>query len=393
MPVNHIEKVWYYPNIEEGTVTIKAQVKGRERLIVEAFYENKACGKVEATGAGDIISMTLKLDEIHLWELGVGNLYDLKLTYGDDVIESYFGLREVRMDGYKFMLNNRSVFQRLVLDQGYYPKGIYTAETEEELVRDIHLSMELGFNGARLHEKVFESRFLYHCDRLGYMVWGEFANWGTDHSTYEGLHHFLPEWMEVLERDFNHPAIIGWCPYNETWDWNGRQQIASNLGIVYEMTKHYDPTRPCIDTSGNFHVKTDIYDLHNYVQEVEVFRGHYAELEEHNRFHDDHAGRQNYKKGQPVFVSEYGGIKWEIGDKMAEGWGYGDAPTTEEEFIERYRGLTDVLLDNPKMCAYCYTQLYDVMQEVNGLYTYERVPKFVKKVIYEINSRKAAIED
>ena len=126
------------------------------------------------------------------------------------------------ISGEKVLINGKSVFQRLVLDQGFYPDGIYTASTDEALEIDVKLSMAAGFNGARLHEKVFEPRFLYHCDRLGYLVWGEQGNWGMDPSAPDGLKNFLPEWMEAVERDFNHPAIIGWCPFNETWDYEGR---------------------------------------------------------------------------------------------------------------------------------------------------------------------------
>ena len=134
---------------------------------------------------GDVVRGEVVLAEKHLWELGQGRLYDVALTFGEDRVQSYFGLREVQLDGFQFLLNGRSVFQRMVLDQGFYPDGIYTAPREEDLVQDIRLSMEAGFNGARLHERVFEPRFLYHCDKMGYMVWGEYANWGLDHSLPE----------------------------------------------------------------------------------------------------------------------------------------------------------------------------------------------------------------
>ena len=136
---------------------------------------------------------------------------------------------------------------------------------------DIDRSLAMGFNGARLHQKVFEERFLYHCDRKGYIVWGEYPNWGLDHSYGDSVHGILPEWIEEVERDFNHPAIIGWCPFNETWDVNGRKQYDDVLRTVYLTTKALDPTRPCIDTSGNFHVITDIFDVHDYEQDVEKF--------------------------------------------------------------------------------------------------------------------------
>ena len=180
--------------------------------------------------------MTLPLSEVHLWEAGAGRLYDLTITFGEDTVHSYFGLRNITISGEKVLINGKSVFQRLVLDQGFYPDGIYTASTDEALENDVKLSMAAGFNGARLHEKVFEPRFLYHCDRLGYLVWGEQGNWGMDPSAPDGLKNFLPEWMEAVERDFNHPAIIGWCPFNETWDYEGRKQDDDLLAICLLYT-------------------------------------------------------------------------------------------------------------------------------------------------------------
>ena len=125
-------------------------------------------------------------------------------------------MRTVELRDHAIYLNGRPVFQRLILDQGFYPDGIYTAPTDEALRRDIELSMELGFNGARLHQKVFEERFLYWADHMGYLVWGEHASWGLDLHKMENLANFGAEWMEIVERDFNHPAIVGWCPFNET---------------------------------------------------------------------------------------------------------------------------------------------------------------------------------
>lgn len=393
VPECYIEKLQYYPNIAEGTLTIKALTCGCGTLVAKASYQGQECGcgsvKVSATGA----ALTLSLSQLYLWEAGAGRLYDLELTFGEDKVKSYFGMREIKTEGEKILINGKSVFQRLVLDQGFYPDGIYTAPTEEDLRQDILLSQKAGFNGARLHQKVFEPRFLYHCDKLGYLVWGEQASWGMDVSAPSGLKYFLPEWMEVLERDFNHPSIIGWCPFNETWDYEGRMQDNDLLSNVYKMTKLYDTTRPCIDTSGSYHVLTDIYDLHDYEQDPEIFAATYQAFSQGGELKDTHPHRQTPTRGVPVFISEYGGIKWDISKQNEKNWGYGLSPVTEEEFIQRYRGLTNVLLDNPRMFGFCYTQLYDVEQEVNGLYTYERKAKFDMEIFKKINSRKAAIED
>jgi hypothetical protein len=236
---------------------------------------------------------------------------------------------------------------------------------------------------------MFEPRFLYWADKMGYLVWGEHANWGLDITTPMGLRQFLPEWMETLERDFNHPSIVGWCPFNETWDRDGSKQDNEVLRIVYNVTKAIDTTRPVIDTSGNYHVVTDIYDIHDYDQNPESLAAKLEPMKTGEGAYNTFEKRQSYN-GQPYFVSEYGGIWWNPGDE--KGWGYGSRPKSEEEFLSRYKGLTEALLKHPRVCAFCYTQLYDIEQEVNGLYTYDRKPKFDPEIIKAINSQKAAIE-
>lgn len=402
LPKNHIASVKLYPDVENTSVRISTMIVGYGTLKIKAFYDGKLVGDTCVKTMGGLTDVILPLKEKHLWEVGKGRLYDLQFEFAEDHVSSYFGLRNVKMEGMKFLLNGKSVFQRFVLDQGFYPDGIYTAPTEEALIKDIEISLAAGFNGARLHEKAFEPRFLYHCDRLGYMVWGEHANWGMDTSDYEAFEKFIPEWVEIVERDFNHPSIVTWCPFNETWnEWNrdGRKQLDSLIEATYQVTKLLDQTRPCVDSSGSYHVKTDIFDLHDYDQNPENFKERYDQFVTKDYLDVDYnilandkiPGRQVYR-GEPVCISEYGGIKWDI-DGGIEGWGYGNGPKSEDEFIERYRKLTNALLQNEKMFGFCYTQLYDVEQEKNGLYTYERVPKFDMKVFREINTAKAAIED
>lgn len=390
-----VKYVKYYPDYRNGTVSIIGEVSGTADLSFNASYKGREVGTVEITSCSGTFSTEIALSEIHLWEVGNGRLYDLEIRFGNDVIRSYFGLRNIWFDGYKFMLNGKSVFQRLILDQGFYPDGIYTAPSDAELLADIKRSVACGFNGARLHEKVFEERFLYHCDKEGYLVWGEYANWGLDHTKPEAIYTFLPEWLSEIDRDFNHPAIVGWCPFNETWDMHGCKQYDGVLSLVYRATKTADKTRPCIDTSGNFHVETDIFDLHDYEQNVEIFKKNNDEIIKTGIPYDRFDDRQFYTKGMPVFISEYGGIKWSAteGNSRHVSWGYGDAPKSEQEFMDRYKGLTDALLDNPCFFGFCYTQLTDVEQEQNGVYTYDRKEKFPCEFFYNVNSRKAAIED
>lgn len=377
-PADYIKKIRLYPDPDTLTLTVWADFEGKADFEAEAFYNSESVGKIKSENCSSNGYFQMALSEKHLWEVGNGRLYELELRFGKDRVKSYFGLRKVGLEGMKFLINGKSVFQRLVLDQGFYRDGIYTAPDEKDLIRDIELSLALGFNGARLHQKVFEPRFLYHCDKMGYIVWGEYANWGIDYSSPESVPVYIKEWSEALERDFNHPSIIGWCPFNETWNYHGRRQYDRLLETVYDYTKMFDSTRPCIDTSGNFHVKTDIYDVHDYSFDTEFFKSNYDRLEKEGYLYEhvlnDNPGRQKYG-GQPVFVSEYGGIKWES-DKSVKSWGYGVDVKTPQEFCERYCGLTDALLGNKAMCGFCYTQLYDIEQEQNGLYTYTREKKF-----------------
>lgn len=389
VPQTRIEKIRIYPSVDDTSVDIQAVVRGNGILRAEVFFNGKKTGEGSVSAGSGYTRFNIKLSEKHLWQVGEGNLYDVVMTFGNDTVKSYFGLRSVNIDGYKFLINGKSVFQRLILDQGFYPDGIYTAPSDKELKADIERSMAYGFNGARLHEKIFEQRFLYHADKLGYIVWGEFPNWGLDHSRPESVFSVLPEWLEEIERDFNHPAIIGWCPFNETWDKDGRKQCDDVLRNVYLATKSADPTRPCIDTSGNYHTVTDIYDVHDYEQNPEIFKANYDKLMTDNELFDHFPDRQHYDGLKPVFISEYGGIRWSSGD----GWGYGNAPKTEEEFIARYKGLTEAILNNDRIMGFCYTQLTDVEQEQNGLYTYDRKAKFDPDIFYKINTQKAVIED
>lgn len=410
VPERRIQSAKYYPDPANGKVTVTGLVQGQGTLQLTALWEDKPVGEAALSVEDGFFTVQLDLSETHLWEPGKGGLYTLLLSFGEDRVKSYFGLRTAKFQGRKFLLNGKSLFQRFVLDQGFYPDGIYTAPTEEDLVKDIQLSFAAGFNGARLHEKVFEARFLYHCDRLGYLVWGEYPNWGLDHAHPLSTETYLNQWSEAVERDFNHPAIIGWCPFNETWGYREEREKNALLTSLYKLTKRLDPTRPCIDSSGNYRILSEVYDIHDYDQDTQSFQARWDGLTDRiretggvipaedpffNSAPEGPSGRAPFFNqpydNQPIFVSEYGGIRWP--DDTVEGWGYGNAPATPEEFFARYKGLTEALLNNPEIFGFCYTQLYDVEQEVNGLYTYGRAQKFDISLIQKINQQKAAIED
>lgn len=399
-------------DMERSVARITAYMtEAAEGMTVRAVarYDGREVGAAEATVANGVARADISLAELHPWEVGHGRLYSLTLTLTDggrgecDVLEGYFGMRsvELRQDG--IYLNGKRTLGRFVLDQGYYPDGIYTAPSDDALRADVLAAMELGFNGARMHQKVFEPRYIYHADTLGFMLFGEMPNWGLDWTDPDKLGGFIPEWLEALERDMAHPSIIGWCPFNETWDKNGRAQHDEIIDEVYRITKRLDPTRFVTTNSGSFPslldpFATDTFDVHDYEQDPQKFRENYANAkggEVHCQLWREDNARQRYN-GKPIFMSEYGGIKWEaknmttiVGENAdnatggalatvqgTEAWGYGKDVRTEDEFFTRLEGLTDAILENDAFFAFCYTQLYDVEQEQNGLMTYDRRYKF-----------------
>ncbi len=401
-PKSYIKSVKFYPDYKKGEVTVFAELVGEGDFTANATYEGKPMAEFCEPDARGRIQFTLRLNEIHLWEIGKGRLYDVAFTFGVDAVKSYFGLRNVELKGQKFLLNGKSLFQRTVLDQGFYPDGIYTAPTDEALKNDILLSLSCGFNGARPHEKIFEERYFYHADKLGYITWGEYPDWMLNANIGDNIYSILPEWLEEIERDFNHPSIIGWCPRNEVWSRAYHNSAFAephkeSIALLYDVTKAVDPTRPCIDTSGGFHFKTDIYDVHDYEQDPKVFDNRYGKISDGIMTEHPFNKNQIPYTGEPVFFSEYGGIAWfakcDKEKDYEKAWGYGNGPKTEEEFIERFTALTEALMENPGLMGLCYTQLTDVEQEKNGLFTYERQPKFNPEIFKKVLNQKAAIED
>jgi hypothetical protein len=330
--------------------------------------------------------LVLELPEVKLWMPGNPVLYDLEISLVRggktiDRVQSYFGMRDVTIDGRAILINGKAIFQRLVLDQGFYPEGLWTAPSDAALAADIDLSMQVGFNGARLHQKVFEPRFLYHADRKGYLVWGEFPSYNADYRLAIIDTRIIQEWVEIIERDRNHPAIIGWCPFNETPTDATRLQET-----MLELTRTLDPSRPVIETSGWVHSVDDpeVMDAHDYEQSPEAMRQRY--IQKFNGLPERYGVTP---KRVPFFVSEYGGIGFDVKEG---GWGYNDTPKGKEDWFARFKGLADAQLDNRLLFGFCYTQLTNIDQEQNGIYYHDRRPKFDAPMLHAALSRPAAYE-
>ena len=420
----HIAALNIVPQRADSSFLVFADVTHlADGLRLEAILTDER-GQVASASvkAGDLaphVSLSVPADRVRLWCPEDPHLYGLTVRLRSDngvvdEVESYAGLRSVAISGNRILLNGKPVFQRLVLDQGYWPDSLMTAPDDAALRRDIELSMAAGFNGARLHQKVFEERFFYHADRLGYLVWGEFGDWGVSGNGPEGDNQqptasFIAQWIEVVTRDRSHPSIIGWCPLNETHQvlHDRVTQLDDVTAGMYLATKAADPTRPVIDASGYSHrVRgADVYDSHSYEQKPERFSAQQAGLRNGRPYTNDQGGIPiSYPyAGQPYFVSEYGGIWWN-GARLAEeqqsaddpnrdeSWGYGQRVDSLEAWHERYEGLTSVLLDDPGMFGYCYTQLTDTFQEENGLYDFDRRPKFDIERIRAVQIAPAAYE-
>lgn len=369
---------------------------GGTRLRVTLEESGKMIAQEVGTAAENA-PLVLKVKKAKLWSPDSPFLYDLRYEILDkegriiDRVQSYVGMRKIHAEGNRLYLNNRPLYLRMVLDQGYYPESQWTAPSDSALKNDILLAKAAGFNGARLHQKVFEERFHYWADKLGYLTCGEMNSWGLDYNLPIATSIFLPEWMDIVKRDRNHPSIIMWIPLNEQNNVD-KVYFPRFSAQLYDATKLADTTRPVLTNSGGAHYKTDIVSSHLYNQDSlslykelwndgKLFPGHRFNEDPRvlyntgsNFRYDTHETRWIVYDGKcPYLFDEFGGISF---DTEQAGWGYGGS-ATEEEFYNKAGSLVKVIMKMfPFISGYCYTQLTDVEQEQNGLYYYDRRPKF-----------------
>lgn len=401
-----LESIHVVPDLDGAMIAVTPRYLSLERglKLCARLLDGKHIVSEVTVAAAQNVPVLLRIGgKLKTWSPDSPFLYGLEFEVRDssdrmlDAVTSYAGLRKVHVEGNRVFLNNEPLYLRLVLDQGFYPDGIWTAPSDRDLRRDIELALRAGFNGARLHQKVFEERFHYWADRLGYLTWGEAASWGltfgTGYPTPDGDRipieagglNFLTEWREVVMRDRNHPSIIAWSPLNETGGGTSQAFRERMQRTAYELTRDIDPTRPVNDASGHMHVVTDLWTVHNYEQDPAKLKAVLTPGE--GGVWRNYPKREPDYTGQPYMVDEFGGICWTPPEKRevsGKGWGYGEAPRDLAEFYSRLEGQVDALLSLGHVVGYCYTQLTDVEQEQNGIYCYDRTCKFDMKRVARI---------
>ncbi len=402
IPSVYLKHVWFTPDLDRRSIDIEFEVEGGGNLGIAShiFLKGKhittdhfcIVGGLARRSIGILPDIDFGWDYIDsmTWSPEHPNLFDVtfELSQDDTVVDrvtSYFAIRKVSITDGHFMLNNRPYYQKLLLDQGYWETSLLTAPTDEDFVKDITLCKEMGFNGVRKHQKVEDPRFLYWADHMGLLVWGEMANAYVYSRDYAAR--FIAEWLEVLKRDYNHPCIVAWVPLNESW---GVDQIMNSAteqnhaDSLYHLTKSIDGSRPVISNDGWEHTRTDLHTIHDYTQSKDVLMNRYRNIDGAVRFVA--AGRamfaQGYRyEGQPVILSECGGIAY--ADGQIKGWGYSSA-NTQESFLQRLKDVVSAIYACSLIQGFCYTQLTDVEQEINGLLTYGRLPKLDPKLIKKV---------
>ena len=373
--------------------------KSEYELETVITFEGRPVGTDRQKLRGSTQTMEVPVEEagaLRLWSPETPNLYDIQYRlYRDgrltDTVDSYFGMRRISIAGDRIYLNGGELYLRMVLDQGYWRRSGLTPPDEEALLRDIELTLEYGYNGARKHQKIEDERYLYWCDVKGLLVWSEMAACYAYDS--RAVERFTAEWTRIVRQNKNHPCIITWVPFNESWGIPGVKEDAGQQAFVngiYYLTKALDPTRPVITNDGWEHTLSDILTLHDYRE-----YGH----ELLKNFMDEERGVLNNRKsfswygqlafaggyayrGQPVILSEYGGIAL----RSEEGWGYGEQVRDEEEFLKRFASQNEAIYQISYFTGFCYTQLTDVQQEVNGLVDMDRRAKLSPEGIARIRA-------
>jgi beta-galactosidase/beta-glucuronidase len=399
----HVDHLAFEPDVTTGSVTVTVELNRRPAastdLEIELSYEGAPLARHRVDVHSHRLQVTIALPhqingqdyEQMLWSDLTPRLVDAEVRVADDTVYSYFGLRSAAVERGRFLLNDRPVFLRSVLSQGYWPESHLAAPSAEALRAEVQLIKDLGFNAARVHQKIEDPRFLYWADRLGLLLWEEMP------SAYEfsptAARRVVAEWSDVIRRDSSHPSIVTWVPLNESW---GVQHIAHDQTVreyarsLFHLTKSLDASRPVVSNDGWEHLDSDIWSIHDYESSGDVVAKRYASKESVAELFDGigPAGRRlrlsdEPDRGQPVMLTEFGGVKFAPDSEFDNAWGYSTA-SSPEDFATRLGALLDAVRESSVLAGYCYTQLTDTGQETNGVVRADRSPKLPVARIREI---------
>lgn len=388
-----------HARVELGVrLTRKAPAGSRVRVVLDWDERAEHLGTVEYTlpTDADVVELVIPVarqgngqaeDELH-WTPERPRLVDATVTLAAptgepvDVVSSYLGLRTVAAERGAFLLNDRPYDVRSVLNQGFWPESHIAAPSYDTHRQEVELIKQLGFNAARLHQKMEDPRFLYWADRLGLLAWGEAP--GAYAFSPTAVQRLMREWMDAVERDVSHPSIVTWVPINESW---GVQHIPSDPAqqayarSLADVTRALDPSRPVVSNDGWEHVNSDILTVHDYEGDGAVLGATYADTDARARLLEGMGPATRRilvdgvdDEGQPVMLTEFGGVNYQPGGAREDGWGY-TAAADGDDWIARITALYDGIRASDFLTGSCYTQFTDTMQETNGLLTADREPK------------------
>ncbi|MFT4797490.1 MAG: beta-galactosidase/beta-glucuronidase [Sulfitobacter sp.] len=400
----HINALHSQFNLERSELTcwIETNQQNQKDVLVELIRDGQVLTSTTANfndRAEARTKMTIKNPE--LWSPESPFLYDLRFRllskeahqevnqdddYIDD-IQSYVGLREIGTDKESITINGKPIYLRGVLDQGYFEKGWYTAVSDEILKKDVELTLALGFNCARKHQKIEDPRYLYWADQLGLLVWEEMPSGRVfSNELVRTLGH---EWADIIKRDRQHPCIIAWVPFNESWGlWNqiDRPEQRAFVDGIVGITRAFDQSRLVIGNDGWEYSSGDLWTLHLYEGESSTL------TERLDRLMADPSAAINgddsavgKKVGAlpnanvedlPIILTECGGVGFVPGHLKGDEFAYGELPQNANELAERFRAVADTISDAKKLKGFVWTQLTDVQQEINGVLYFDRTPKF-----------------
>ena len=404
----YVQKIRWTPHVEGFAFTFEARIAGAlsNDLTIEVLLRHGdrilACDRYRILGNEVDRRLILSdpgIDDYRnelLWSPARPTLLDaeIRLRRGDvviDEIRSYTALRSVTISRDRFTLNGRPYVLRLVLDQGYWPDTLLAAPNDDALRKDVQLAKAMGFNGVRKHQKIENPRYLYWADKLGLLVWEEMPS--AYRFTRTAIKRTVQEWAEAIERDYSHPCIIVWVPFNESWGVPELPSVGQHRHAVealYHLTKTLDGTRPVIGNDGWESSATDIIGIHDYDANAEHIKQRYGtEMDPAQLFDRRRPGGRiltldGYPhRGQPIMLTEFGGIAYIKGRtpaRRSKAWGY-SMVSTDRQFMRLFQDLMQAVVTSPLFSGFCYTQFTDTFQEMNGLLTADRTPKIPLKEI------------